>query len=172
MCVASACISFGFRYIILTGLIPLDNARKKLFTFIMVVCQGSSVTRLMLQLMFISQLSQHTPGTQRHLRVSWMMKCADPTLMFNIVATVSTEIRLFSRISASTWATLASLTTVHGRPERCLSTTDVRPSGTLSFHSYSFHYTAESIFCESPSVSLLLTMKILSQNAAPLDKIC
>jgi hypothetical protein len=42
------------------------------------------------------------------------------------------------------------------------------PIGTLSFHSYIIRHTAESFFCESPSVSLLLTTKILLQNAVPL----
>jgi hypothetical protein len=42
------------------------------------------------------------------------------------------------------------------------------PTGTLFCDSYSFHNAAESFFCESSSVSLLLTTEILLQNAAPL----
>jgi hypothetical protein len=40
------------------------------------------------------------------------------------------------------------------------------PTGTLSFHSYSFHHIAEPLTCEYPSVSLLPTTKILLQNVA------
>jgi hypothetical protein len=41
------------------------------------------------------------------------------------------------------------------------------PTATLSFHSYSFHHTAESFICESPSISLLTT-KIVLHSTAPL----
>jgi hypothetical protein len=84
------------------GSISRDNARKKLFTLSMVTCQEGSATQHTLKLVFICQLSRHPLGTQRYLRFSRMMSCADPTLMFNIVATMSTEIRLFSPVSAST----------------------------------------------------------------------
>jgi hypothetical protein len=168
-------LSFGFLFIIMNpGFIPRDNACKKLFTLSMVTCQESSATLHTLQLVFISYLSWHPSGTQWYLRVSWMMPCADPALMFKIVAVVSTEIRPFSPISASTWATFASLTAVHGQPERCSSTTDVQPSWNLSTHTYTFLSLIQLppycwiilmwIFVSS----LLLTTKILVQNAAPL----
>jgi hypothetical protein len=82
---------------------------------------------------------------------------------------------LFSPISVSRWAMLASLMAVHRRPERCSSTTVVRLSWNISthwntflFYSYSFHNIAESFFCESHLVSPPLTTEILLQNAAPL----
>jgi hypothetical protein len=132
-------LSFGFWFIIMSpGSISHDNAHKKLFTLSMVTCQESYATQHTLQLVFIDQLSQHPSGTQRYLRVSWMRPCADPTLMFNIVATMSTDIRLFSLISTSMWATSASLMAVHGWLERCSSATDVQPSWNLSTHWYTF----------------------------------
>jgi hypothetical protein len=95
-------LTFGYWFIIINpGFIPRNNTCKKLFTFSMVTFQESSATRHMLQLVFSSQLSQHPPGTQRYLRISWMIPRVDPMLMFNIVATVFTEIHLFSPISAS-----------------------------------------------------------------------
>jgi hypothetical protein len=120
------------------GFIPCNNARKKFFTLSMVTCQESSATLHTCQLVFIGQLPRHPPGTHQCSRVSWMKPCADQTLMFNIVATVSTEICLFSPVSASTWATSASLTAVHGRPEWCSSSTDVWPSWNLSTQWYTF----------------------------------
>jgi hypothetical protein len=132
-------LSFVFWFIIMNpSFVPHDNACKKLFTFSMVTCQESSAALHTLQLVFIDQLSRHPPGTQRHLRVSWMIPCADPMLMFSVVATVSTEICLFSLISASIWAVSVSLMAVHGWPERCSSMTDVLPSWNLSTHWYTF----------------------------------
>jgi hypothetical protein len=132
-------LSFGSWFIIMNkDFIFRDDAQTKLFTLIMVNHQESSAILNTLQLVFIGQLFRHPPGPQRYLRVSWMMPCADPTVMFNIVVTVSTESRLFSPIIASTRATLASLTTEHGQPETCSGTTDVRPSWKVSTHWYTF----------------------------------
>jgi hypothetical protein len=96
-------LSFGFWFIIINpGFIPRDNACKNLFTLSMITCLEGSSAQHTLQLVFISQLSRRPPGTQRYLRVSWLMPCADRTRIFNALATVSTEIRLFSPISAFT----------------------------------------------------------------------
>jgi hypothetical protein len=95
---------------------PRDNACKKLFTLSTETREESSATRHMLQLVFIGQLSQHPPGTQRvwcHVHTNANVQQSgnsvhrNPPLLTNKCVHVS-NVRITNGCAWATWVMIVN----------------------------------------------------------------
>jgi hypothetical protein len=88
-------LSFGFWFIIMNpGFIPRDNACKKLFA--LALNMSRKLCYSLHKSAYVHQSAVSASIWNSDILESWMVPCADPTLMFNIVASVHRNLPLLT----------------------------------------------------------------------------